>query len=382
MGNAIRLAVENEDPVEAINSFLKKLLEAKVVDILLVPMDSYDGKSVFPTLISDPNEFNGKINPLSPVLSVSYATTLSKMTRLRPFSKKVAAVLKPCDIRTLVELVKLKQAVLDNLIIIGTDCMGTVSIKDYKKSTYDNSRQLTLEIVKANLNGGFDQNRLRSACRVCEFPVPNKYADIEIQLFGIDPTKEIYIVAKTAKGEELLKSINAELVDEPPNRKETVEKMIDERIKKRDEFFERTKKEIAGIEGLKNLFSTCINCHNCMTACPICACKECFFNSSTFEYGSLKYEMWATNKGIFMLPNDKIMFHLGRLSHIATSCTGCGLCEQACPVDIPLLKLFKTVGYEVQKLFDYHPGRDLDEPLPLTTFKEAELENFVGSDEE
>ncbi|MGQ4834401.1 MAG: Coenzyme F420 hydrogenase/dehydrogenase, beta subunit C-terminal domain [Candidatus Asgardarchaeia archaeon] len=382
MSKAIRLKVENQDPVEAINSFLKKLLEVNAVDILIAPMDAYDGKSVFPTMFSDPNEINGKVNPLAPVLSVSYATTVSKMTRLRPFSKKVAVVMKPCDIRTLIELVKLKQASLENLIIIGTDCLGTVSIKDFKKATYANSRELTLEMISASFNGGFDENRLRSACRVCEFPVPNKYADIEIQLYGVNPKEEVYIVAKTEKGEKLLDASGFEIVEPPSNRKEAVERLVEERIKKRDEFFERTKKEIHGVEGLKKMFSTCINCHNCMTACPICACKECFFNSSTFEYGSLKYEMWAENRGVFMLPNDKIMFHLGRLSHIATSCTGCGLCEQACPVDIPLLKLFKTVGYEVQKLFNYEPGRDLEEPLPLTTFKEAELENFVGSGEE
>jgi len=67
---------------------------------------------------------------------------------------------------------------------------------------------------------------------------------------------------------------------------------------------------------------------------------------------------------------------------MATSCTGCGLCEQACPVNIPLLKLFKLVGCNVQLVFEYEPGRELEEPLPLTTFKEVELEKIVGRGEE
>ena len=58
---------------------------------------------------------------------------------------------------------------------------------------------------------------------------------------------------------------------------------------------------------------------------------------------------------------------------MATSCVGCGLCEQACSSNIPLLKIFKTVSYNVQQIFKYVPGRDLEEPLPLTTFKENEL---------
>ena len=153
------------------------------------------------------------------------------------------------------------------------------------------------------------------------------------------------------------------------------------RAKIRDLFIEETQKEINGVEGLKKLFSSCINCHNCMVACPICFCKECFFNSPAFEYSSQKFEMWSINRGVFMLPNDKILFHLGRLAHMVTSCTACGLCEQACPSDIPLLKLFKTVRYNVQKEFNYEPGRDLEEPLPLATFKEVELEKVVGSGE-
>jgi formate dehydrogenase subunit beta len=64
---------------------------------------------------------------------------------------------------------------------------------------------------------------------------------------------------------------------------------------------------------------------------------------------------------------------------MATSCVGCGLCEQACPSNIPLLKIFKTVSYNVQQIFKYVPGRDLEEPLPLTTFKEDELRS-VGEE--
>jgi formate dehydrogenase subunit beta len=89
--------------------------------------------------------------------------------------------------------------------------------------------------------------------------------------------------------------------------------------------------------------------------------------------------MWAKRKGSIKMPRDTTLFHLGRMSHMATSCVGCGLCEQACPSNIPLLKIFKTVSYNVQQIFKYVPGRDLEEPLPLTTFKEDELRS-VGEE--
>ncbi|UCF08922.1 MAG: 4Fe-4S binding protein, partial [Thermoplasmata archaeon] len=71
---------------------------------------------------------------------------------------------------------------------------------------------------------------------------------------------------------------------------------------------------------------------------------------------------------------DTLLFHLTRLNHMSTSCVGCGMCEQACPSEIALLRFYKTAGYKAQKLFEYVPGRSLDEPLPLLTFREDELE--------
>jgi formate dehydrogenase subunit beta len=74
------------------------------------------------------------------------------------------------------------------------------------------------------------------------------------------------------------------------------------------------------------------------------------------------------------MPKDTLIFHLTRMNHMATSCVGCGMCEQACPSKIELLKLYKTVGHNAQKVFDYVPGRSVDDELPLLTFREEELE--------
>ena len=51
-----------------------------------------------------------------------------------------------------------------------------------------------------------------------------------------------------------------------------------------------------------------------------------------------------------------------------------GQCQEACPNDVPVFRLFRLIGSKVQPLFSYVPGRSVDEPLPLTTFKEAEFE--------
>jgi formate dehydrogenase subunit beta len=38
------------------------------------------------------------------------------------------------------------------------------------------------------------------------------------------------------------------------------------------------------------------------------------------------------------------------------------------------MELFRTIGLNVQRIFDYVPGRSLEEEPPLTTFREDELE--------
>jgi formate dehydrogenase subunit beta len=73
------------------------------------------------------------------------------------------------------------------------------------------------------------------------------------------------------------------------------------------------------------------------------------------------------------MPTDTLLFHLTRLNHMVSSCVGCGLCQEACPNDVPVFSIFRTVGDKVQKVFDYVPGRSLEEVLPLATFKEDEL---------
>ena len=77
------------------------------------------------------------------------------------------------------------------------------------------------------------------------------------------------------------------------------------------------------------------------------------------------------------MPTDTLLFHLTRMTHMGASCIGCGACEEACPSDIPLLKIFQLIGNDVQKLFDYVPGRSLEDELPPTAFKEDELE-WIG----
>jgi formate dehydrogenase subunit beta len=71
--------------------------------------------------------------------------------------------------------------------------------------------------------------------------------------------------------------------------------------------------------------------------------------------------------------SDTLLFQITRLNHMATSCVGCGLCTSVCPSDIAVGTVFRALGARVQALFDYHPGRSLEEPAPVQEFREDEL---------
>ena len=87
---------------------------------------------------------------------------------------------------------------------------------------------------------------------------------------------------------------------------------------------------------------------------------------------------WAKRKGIIKMPTDTVFYHITRLAHMSTSCIGCGQCSNACPNDIPVMEIFRTVANYTQKAFDYQAGRSLDDELPLSVFREKELSELTG----
>jgi formate dehydrogenase subunit beta len=66
------------------------------------------------------------------------------------------------------------------------------------------------------------------------------------------------------------------------------------------------------------------------------------------------------------------------MAHMSTACVGCGQCSNACPNDIPLAELFRSVAHRTQAEFSYAAGRSLDEKPPLTEFRENEYPEVVG----
>jgi len=366
---------------EAIIGFLKSLLKEEVVEAILIPkpLPSQDGFAQ--TLIRDPEKLNG-VCVLSPTMPVQSARVISNLS-VKNLGKKVAAVLKACEIRAAVELAKFLQVKLDNVCFIGIDCPGTFEVADYAKMVQEGKGggALAKELLKGMEKGELSLPSgyaFRTACQMCEYPVPQ--ADIRLKLFGYQGDQEIGVeIGDKLEKEIEEKSILSFSENEPASRNEVVSKVIAERTKKRDALFQEFKGMAKDLQAFLDRFSTCIRCHNCMVACPICYCKECVFRTAIFEHDGDQFLRWADRKGGIRMPTDTLIFHLIRMSHMVTSCIGCGLCDSACPSGLPVATLFRSVGDKIQKMFNYIPGKDVKEVPPVATFKEDELKIESGA---
>jgi len=365
--------------------FLRGLLEKGIVDALLVPQRAPAGDNVVQTLFTDPAKLEN-VDPIAPVLPVNSAKLVSDLTETGAVGW-LGVVLRSCEVRALIELVKLKQASLDNVVLIGVDCLGTYEMNDYAELAAGGNGHLSTDLL-AQAKGGHlaphEGHQFRVACQMCEYPVPQG-VDLALGLIGLDTAKEILITASDELAEKL--ELNRERVaaDLPPedfgelsravggDRGGAVDRLVTERTAERDRRFAEFRQRVADMPSLLAEFSRCIRCHNCMVVCPLCYCKECIFRTATFDHASAQYFRWANRKGSIRMPTDTLIFQLTRLNHMATSCVGCGLCESACPNDLPVATIFRAVGEKVQALFDYVPGRSLEEELPVSTFREDEL---------
>ncbi|MDY7037379.1 MAG: 4Fe-4S dicluster domain-containing protein, partial [Thermodesulfobacteriota bacterium] len=208
-------------------------------------------------------------------------------------------------------------------------------------------------------------------------PIPQN-SDIVIGLLGVDISEQLLIKANTLRGEELINRLELAGATEAEERKKAIDSLTAEHMAYRDQMFEETSAATADIERLNSYLANCINCYNCRVACPVCYCKECVFVTDVFDHEPSQYLGWAKRKGLIKIPTDTVFYHLTRLAHMSLACIGCGQCSNACPNDIPVMEIFKTIAAHTQKAFEYEAGRSLDDEPPLSVFYEEEFLELTG----
>ncbi len=374
------IEVRDGNAVKSLQAFLKALLTQGFVDALLVAQHLPNKSAVMPTLVSDPEQLD-RADPLAPAFPLNAAKVMSKLSR-RPLGATVGAVLRPCEIRAFVELIKLKQGSLDDVVLIGIDCLGTFRNLDYLSFVQEDALDSTMSFYRSMGCDGkgvvSDAFELSPSCRACEYPTPNENADLAIGVLGCDIDKGLIASANTSRGESILGKLNLPETREPAGRKEAIAALVEKRIAYRDRMFKETSEATATPEKLISYLSNCVNCYNCRVACPVCYCKECVFVTDVFDHEPAQYLKWAKRRGIIKMPTDTTFYHITRLAHMSTACIGCGQCSNACPNEIPVMQLFRTIASGTQKAFDYEPGQSLEDAPPLSAFREHEFSEVTG----
>jgi len=364
MNKVLRL---NMGAGNGIVEFLRYLLKNDKVGGIFTLTETNENHSYSYALITDADELDTAV-PLAPIMPVNAGQVLSSLT---PTKKPIAAVLKPCEYRAFIELVKRERGSLENILIISYTCSGVFPLK----TIIDGEKEKLISDYFKTVGNGDISEMVRPTCKACEYFVPVN-ADITISLIGeknLDSECRLFLNTERARGfaDGFEGDISEADIDAP-----VIETLLAKRKEEKEKLFQQIGLKKNGLNDLIHIFGKCVGCHGCSHVCPICYCVLCDFESFNYDYEVSLYEKELSQKGALRLPPDTVFFHIGRIVHMSFSCVGCGLCTDICPADIPVSSIFMKTGEETAAIFDYVPGRDTEEAIPVAVFKEEELSEF------
>ena len=372
----------------AVTSLLKFALESKSVDAVLAVKardgNRYDG---IPVLITEPQEVietAGALHCASPNIARCLKEYLDGASDLR-----IAVTCRPCDAKAIIELVKREQINLENLLLVGLNCTGTLppvaAQKMFKEEFGINPADVVSEDIEdgkltVRLKDGTGRERdlaeleekgygRRENCRRCETSIPTM-ADIACGKWGVVDKKATFIEVCSEEGSALVDAAieaGCILVEQPDD--EAVE-IREVKIEAATELARKwQERDFAPFRAMSlderfdywfGQFSQCIKCFGCRDACPICYCKECW----------LEPERGYVRGG--EIPPDA-MWPMVRAVHVMDSCVNCGECQDACSMNLPLSLFVFMLNREIAAIFKYEPGMDVETLPPCRIVTDEEL---------
>ena len=247
----------------------------------------------------------------------------------KPFKgKKVGIVVKGCDSRSVVELLQENLINRDDVTVFAMPCEGTLDMArvDKELGRYNRIDSVVYDEAGVTVTADGKEHRFcmtecaQGKCYGCTMPT----AQLADTLAGAPTTVEG--TPGTPPELALLDSMT---------------------LPERMAFW-------------RGQMERCLRCYACRNACPMCVCRDYCVAESRDPH-------WMTQEDSV---REKLYFQTIHALHLAGRCTGCGECQRACPVGIPILALRQQIGRAVSQLFDgYKAGMDPEAVPPLLGYE-------------
>jgi ferredoxin len=327
---------------EQIREKAAQLLADGKVDLVIGFEQSSLPMNATPCFISKPEDAQKLVwnSYCSNNLAVYLPRCFAPDPRLReqPAPPKVAIIVKGCDGRSVVGLIKEQQVPKENLVIIAAPCEGMLDAEmaqqrlgtDEIISCHESDNRVTIKSDAAKETKLERKELLVEACRFCTHRAAPVYDEVVGDLPQSDAALAPY---------------------------DQYEQFVNKSTSQRWEQFYRE-------------ISRCVLCTACRSACPNCYCRVCFADQTRPNW---------TGSGRQLV--DVISFHLGRIFHQAGRCVDCGACVRACPMGIDLRTFTYKVVKDTEEMFDFTTGLELEQVPPLRGFSPNDSDSFITEPE-
>ncbi|MHA2609838.1 MAG: 4Fe-4S dicluster domain-containing protein [bacterium JZ-2024 1] len=242
-------------------------------------------------------------------LTISSFCTQNLAVFLPRIEARVGIVAKPCDVRTIVEMIRENQIPREMVKIISFRCPGMLNPKKLEEKGVSPE-------VWGMVNAKEHPDALYDWCKMCVWRMP--------------PDKDV-----VGEPRFLYQQPDYPLPEDMSTLADHLEKKTDE---ERWEFWQGE-------------FARCIRCRACMKSCPVYYGGGDHFDRDAGTTGENTAE-------------ENMKIHLSFVYSLAGKCTLCGACESACPVEIPLTALHIPIYRYTRDVYGYEPGLSYTEVSP------------------
>jgi formate dehydrogenase subunit beta len=344
------------DPIGTLRELVKQIwLDADLKGMVVTTIDGANTK-LLSRFITDVDLID-EINPFKPLMEINIAKLIPGILTQYP-GAKIASLLRPCEMRALIEMTKHTSLKLDDLLTISVDCLGTLPVDEYQwrlerlekshpSHVHDPSvvnDDLAFEALAFARQGGIIPYRFRSACQVCNSPAAS-HADINVHILGL-PVRQQMLLSINNHGPAdkfHLERLTNELAD--PVLVDQHERIVSKMSERHTRTMERVNEGLgsllpADVDAVIRQLESCGECQACLDVCPICSVDRPYRDADGH-------------------------YDRAGVLHWLVSCAGCGMCEQSCPSHLPTSAIFAHIRQKLTEEWEYIPGRSIDEPLPL-----------------